>query len=53
MCGARKRSRRRLGVRDAGDFLRSCYGVEVGGNVEEDPHGEFQGQEHFVPGAFY
>ena len=32
-----------LGPADAGIFsLR--YGVEAGGNVEEDPHGEFRGQ---------
>ncbi len=32
-----------LGARDADIFCRR-YGVKDGGNVEEDPHGEFRGQ---------
>ncbi len=32
-----------LGVRDAEVFC-DRYGVKAGGNVEEDPHGEFHGQ---------
>jgi uncharacterized protein YyaL (SSP411 family) len=32
-----------LGPRD-GDIFCERYGVKAGGNVEEDPHGEFRGQ---------